>query len=195
MGEIKSALERALERADKLGELSKEESDRLKYAPIGNILATKYLTEESCDIKAELIKYKGNQAIKYIVDGIQETLLRNIFLPRNDQDMKINNKAMQGFQLIKENEKQLSVILRQISTLFEYYNQAVQQSYAQLKSHFEAQLQSANTAMEQQAGRRVNIDVERHPQFQEAWLKTSSQLNAQYEKALQEQKEKILELA
>ena len=194
MGEIKSALERALERADKLGELSEEESDRLKYAPMGNILATKYLTEESCDIKAELIKYKGNRAIKHIVGGIQETLLRNIFLPRNDQDVKTSNKAMQGIKLIKENEKQLSVILGQISTLFEYYNQALQQSYVQLKSNFEAQLQSATTAMEQQAGRRVSIDVERHPQFQEAWLQASSQLNAQYEKALQEQKEKILEL-
>jgi len=195
MGEIKSAWERALERADKLGKLSEEESDKLKYVPMGNILATKYLSGESRDIKAELTKYKGNRAIKYIVEGIQETLLRNIFLPRKGQDVKITDKAMQGIKLIKENEKQLSGILGQISTLFEYYNQALQQAYTQLKSNFEAQLQSATAAMEQQAGRRVSIDVERQPQFQEAWMQTSSQLNAQYEKVLQEQKEKILQVS
>ena len=195
MGEIKSAWERALERADKLGKLSEEESDKLQYVPMGNIVATKYLSEESCDIKAELTKYKGNRAIKYIVEGIQETLLRNIFLPRKSQDVKIIDKAMRGIKLIKENEKQLSVILGQISTLFEYYNQALQQAYTQLKSNFEAQLQSATAAMEQQAGKRVSIDVERQPQFQEAWMQTSSQLNAQYEKALQEQKEKILQVS
>ena len=85
----------------------------------------------------------------------------------------------------------MEVIFDQINNLLNYYEQARQQAFVQLKSNFAAKLQQAAAALEQQAGTRVSIDPERQPQFQEAWLKISSQLDGQYEKVLQEHKQQI----
>ena len=194
MGEIKSAWEKAMERADKLGELSNEENERLKYVPLGDILAARYLNEESFNLDVELSKYKDSSAIKYIIEGMEKTLLTNIFLPRNDKDQKISQKAMEGIRAIKKDKKQLGLIFEQIGTLFKYYEQARQQAFTQLKSNFEAQLQQTAAALEQKLGQKVSINLEQQPQFQEAWLRASGQLDAQYEKVLREQKEQIVKI-
>lgn len=191
MGEIKSAWEKAMEKANNLGKLSPDEADRLKYAPLGNALAAQYLKEKGYDIKAELTKYKDSSAMRYVTEGAEEILLGNIFLPRNEQSKQDVKKAMTGIKLIKKDKRRVEVISDQIDNLLNYYEQARQQAFMQLKSNFAAKLQQAAVALEQQAGTKVSIDPERQPQFQEAWLKISSQLDDQYEKVLQEHKQQI----
>ena len=80
MGDIKSALEIAMEKVEKLGQATEEERLRWKYVPEGEKLATIYLKEE-CNLVAELGKYEA-QAAKYVVEGASEILIRNINLPR-----------------------------------------------------------------------------------------------------------------
>jgi exonuclease III len=191
MGEIKSAWEKAMEKADSLGKLSPDEADRLKYVPLGNALAAQYLREKAYDLEAELTKYKDSSAMRYVTEGAEEILLGNIFLPRSEQSKQDVKKAMTGIKLIKKDKRRVEVIFDQINNLLNYYEQARQQAFVQLKSNFAAKLQQAAAALEQQAGTRVSIDPERQPQFQEAWLKISSQLDDQYEKVLQEHKQQI----
>ena len=195
MGEIKSAWEKAMEKANNLGKLSPDEADKLKYGPLGNALAAQYLREKGYDIEAELTKYKGSAAMRYITGGAEEVLLGNIFLPRSEQSKQDVKKAMAGIKLLKKDRKRVEVILDQINNLVSYYEQARQQAFMQLKSNFTARLQQAAANSGQQPGARVSVDPERQPQFQEAWLKISSQLDAQYEKVLQEQKQQISKIA
>ncbi len=191
MGEIKSAWEKAMEKADSLGKLSPDEADKFKYVPLGNALAAQYLREKAYDLEAELTKYKDSNAMRYVTEGAEEILLGNIFLPRSEQSKQDVKKAMTGIKLIKKDKGRVEVIFDQINNLLNYYEQARQQAFVQLKSNFAAKLQQAAAALEQQAGTRVSIDPERQPQFQEAWLKISSQLDDQYEKVLQEHKQQI----
>jgi len=191
MGEIKSAWEKAMEKADSLGKLSPDEADKFKYVPLGNALAAQYLREKVYDLEAELTKYKDSNAMRYVTEGAEEILLGNIFLPRSEQSKQDVKKAMTGIKLIKKDKGRVEVIFDQINNLLNYYEQARQQAFVQLKSNFAAKLQQAAAALEQQAGTRVSIDPERQPQFQEAWLKISSQLDDQYEKVLQEHKQQI----
>ena len=194
MSEMKSAWEKALEKAQKLGELSEEELKQFEYVPVGNRLASRYLYETDFNLDAELTKYRGTGVRKYVVQGAQEILVRNIILPQSDRDRQATVRAMAGLRLLKENKSQLELVLDRITNLINYYQQARQQTYLQFKKDFETKLQQANQAA-QQRGARVHMEPESHPQFLEQWRQISSQLNAQYEKALEEHRQLILKIA
>ena len=195
MSEMKSAWEKAMEKVEKLGNLSEEELKQLEYKPAGNKLAAKYLQEMDYNLDAELTKYKGTGIRKYILKGAQEIFLHSIFLPKNEHDMQTIRRAMAGLRLLKENKNPIDAVLDRITNLLNYYGQARQQTYLQFKKDFEAKLQEANKAMQQQIGTEARIEPEQHPQFVEEWRRINSQLDAQYEKALEEHKQQILKMA
>jgi hypothetical protein len=195
MSEMKSAWEKAMEKVEKLGKLSEEELKQLEHQPAGNKLAAKYLQETDYNLDAELTKYKGTGVRKYILQGAQEIFLRNILLPKNEHDMQATRRAMTGLRLLKENKNLVDTILDRITNLLNYYGQARQQTYLQFKKGFEAKLQETNKALQQQMGAKVRIEPEQHPQFLEEWRRISSQLDAQYEKVLEEHKQQILKMA
>ena len=195
MSEMKSAWEKAMEKVEKLGKLSEEELKQLEYHPVGNKLAAKYLQETDYNLDVELTKYKGTGVRKYVLQGAQEIFLRNILLPKDEHDIQTTRRAMAGLRLLKENKNLLDTILDRITNLLNYYGQARQQTYLQFKKDFEAKLQETNKAMQQQMGAEVRIETERHPQFLEEWRRINSQLDAQYEKVLEEHKQQILKMA
>jgi len=195
MSEMKSAWEKALEKAEKLGKPSAEELKQLEYIPTGNMLAAKFLQEEKFDLDAELTKYKGSGARQYIIQGAQEIFMRNISLPHNEQDKKVTSRAMAGIKLLKENKKQLDVIYDRINNLLSYYEQARQQTFAQFKKNFETKLQEASKTLQQSAGAGVNIEAQIQQQFQDEWRRTGNELDAQYQKTLEEHKQQIIKIA
>ena len=195
MSEMKSAWEKAMEKVEKLGKLSEEELKQLDYQPAGNKLAAKYLHEMDYNLDAELTKYKGTGIRKYILKGAQEIFLHSISLPKNEHDMQIIRRAMEGLRMLKENKNPINTILDRITNLLNYYGQARQQTYLQFKKDFEAKLQEANKAMQQQRGTETHIEPEQHPQFVEEWRRINRELDDQYEKALEEHKQQILKLA
>ena len=195
MSEMKSAWEKAMEKVEKLGNLSEEELKQLEHQPAGNKLAAKYLQETDYNLDVELTKYKGTGVRKYVLQGAQEIFLRNIVLPKDEHDMQTTRRAMAGLRLLKENKNLLDTILDRITNLLNYYGQARQQTYLQFKKGFEAKLQETNKALQQQMGAKVRIEPEQHPQFLEEWRRISSQLDAQYEKVLEEHKQQILKMA
>jgi len=80
--EIKSALEIAMEKVDKLGEATEEERLKWKYVPEGEKLAARYL-KQNLNLLAELSQYE-EKARKHVTEGAQDILVRNINLPRRD---------------------------------------------------------------------------------------------------------------
>jgi hypothetical protein len=191
MGEMKSAWEKAKEKVDKLGKLTEEEIKQLKCIPVGNKLAAKYLKDTDYNLDAELTKYKGTGLRKYIAQGAQEIFMHNIILPQNERDKQITKQAMAGLRIVKENKSQLATILDRIINLLNYYEQARQQTYTQFKKGFETRLQESSQTLQKQPGNAVPIEAQLQAQFQAEWLNVSSQLNAQYEKALEEHKQHI----
>ena len=195
MSEMKSAWEKAMEKVEKLGKLSEEELKQLEYQPVGSKLAAKYLQETNYSLDTELVKYKGTGVRSYVLQGAQEILLRNIFLPKNEHDKQTASRAMTGLKLLKENKKLLDTTIDRITNLLNYYVQTRQQTYQDFKKGFGDKLQAANKAMQQQVGAKTRVEPEQHPQFLEEWRKISSQLDAQYEKVLEEHKQQIMKIA
>jgi hypothetical protein len=195
MGKMKSAWEKAQEKAEKLGKLTEEEIRQFECIPVGNKLAARYLQDTGYSLDAELTKYKGTGLRKYIAQGAQEIFIHNIILPQNDRDKQLIKRAIAGLRIVKENKNQLTAILDRITNLLNYYEQARQQTYTQFKKGFEARLQESSQALQKQYGNAAPIEAQLQAQFQAEWLKLNSELNAQYEKVLEEHRQHIQKIA
>ena len=194
MGGIKSAIEIAMEKVEKLDKATEEERLKWRYIPEGEKLAVKYLKQD-CNLVVEMSRYEENIA-KYVVEGACDILIRNISLPKNDLAKSNNRKAMDGLKNLKRDKVGVENVFSQIRRIFNHYveqgEQQRKQAYELLKTKFEANIQQA---IQQQMGSvEIKIDVERHPQFQEEWLKTQAQLDLQYLKHLDEYKQELLSI-
>ena len=192
MGEMKSAREIPMAKLAQLGEITEEERLRWKYVPEGARLAAGYLGGD-CNLIAELGKYDEKQK-EYIIEGLNDTLIRNINLPDNDLLKQKNKRAMDGLKAIKKDRVGLENIYSKIRHIFEHYQnmgeQQKKQAYLALKTEFEAQVRQA---LKQQLGSAVGIkiDVEKQPQFQAEWRRRLTQLNSEYLKLLDELRQEL----
>jgi len=195
-GEIKSALEIAMEKAEKLGTVSEEERLKWKHVPEGEKLAARYL-KQNLNLVAELSQYEGN-AKRYVVQGAKDVLIRNISLPKNDLAKRSNKRAMDGLKTLKRDKVGVENVYSRIRRIFDHYieqgEQQRKQAYESLKAEFETKIQEA---VKQQLGSfaGIKIDVERQPQFQEEWYKLQSQLDSQYVRLLDECKQELSAIA
>ncbi len=195
MGDIKSALELAMEKVEKLEKATDEERLKWKYIPEGEKLAARYLKQD-CNLVVELGKYE-EKVRRYIIEGTGEVLIRNINLPKNDLAKRNNRRAMDGLKNLKSDKVAVENVYSQLRHLFNHYmeqgEQQRKQAYETLKNEFETRVRQA---IQQQLGllAGVKIDVEKQPQFQEEWRKIQNQIDSQYYKLLDEYKQELLSI-
>jgi len=194
MGEIKSAAEIAREKLARIGEPTEAERLKWKYGPEGEKLAAKYLKQD-CNLVNEVGKF-DDKAKKVVVTSANGILLRNIGLPGNEAARRAIKRAMDGLKVLKNDKVAAENVFSKIRKVLDHYVQEgaeqKKQAYESLKAEFEDKIQQA---IRQQTGvnnARMNIDVEKQPQFLEEWQKVQSQIEAQYVTVLDEYK---LELA
>jgi len=192
MGNIKSALEIALEKIEKLGKATDEERLKWKYVPEGERLAARYIKQD-CNLVVELSQYEENVR-RYVIEGAGNILIRNINLHKDDLAKENNRRAMDGLKNLKNDKVAVENVYSKMRRVFNHYveqgEQQRRQAYESLKTEFEAKLQQA---VQQQLGSlmRVKVDVEKQPQFQEEWRKIQAQLDSQYLKLLDEYKQEL----
>lgn len=190
MGDIKSAREIAMEKIEKIGEPTEEERLKWKYIPEGEKLAASYL-KSGVDLSAEINNY-DKKAARVVAGAVGSILIKNINIPKNEADKKINKLSMDGIKAIKTDKSHVEAVLNQIRHIFDHYaeqgEQQRKQAYSALKADFQSKLE---LALRQQMGGNISgirIDVEKQPQFQEEWRKLKLQLESQYLKLLDEYK-------
>ena len=192
MAEMKSAFEKAMERAERLGKASEEDLRKWKYAPEGERLAAKYLKDE-CDLVAEIGKYDDNVR-QHVVEGAQGILVNNLDLPRNELAKRTNKKAMEAIKELKRDKVSVENVYTKLRRIFNHYEQEGEQqrrqAYEAVKKDVEAKMQQA---IQQQVGvaGSMKINVETQPQFQQEWRRTLAQLESQYLRLLDECKQEI----
>jgi len=195
MGDIKSALEIAMEKVEKLGKATDEERLRWKYIPEGERLAARYLRQD-CNLVVELDQYE-EKVKRYIIEGAADILVRSINLPRDDLARRNNRRAMDGIKTLNSDKASVENVYSKIRSIFNHYaeqgEQQRKQAYESLKTEFEAKMRQL---IQQQLGSVVGIkvDVERQPQFREEWRKLQTQLDSQYLKLLDDYKQELLSI-
>jgi hypothetical protein len=195
MGEMKSAWQIAMEKADKLGKASPDELNSIKFVPEGNKIASMYLIDDKMNLMSEITRVQSGGADKFVKKGVEEILIRNITLPHNEEDMRRTKKSLDGLRQIKENKKQLESIIGLINNLVNQYQLALQQTYSEFKKKAEATLQQASRNMHSPRNDQMPLEQKIQLQIQEEWRQIHTELDAQYDKALDEHRQKIRELA
>ncbi|MEE8472056.1 MAG: hypothetical protein V3S82_02685 [Dehalococcoidia bacterium] len=196
MGDIKSAFERAMERADKLGKATPEEMERLQYIPEGEKLAAKFLRNE-CLLGEELDQHE-EKVRGLVAKGAHGVFLSNIALPKNEHIQRTSEKSMEGLKALKRDGAALDKIFSKITNIFEHYLQQGmtqrQEAFEALKKDFQAKLEQAMRQQGAGVPPGARTDVESQPQFQEAWRKVMAQMDSQYLNVLSDYKQEIVNI-
>jgi hypothetical protein len=186
MAEIKSALELALEKAERYGKASPQEMQEVKWQEQARSLAAEFLREK-IELEPEFKKLPA-EAQPALAKYVKEILLRNINFPREGSPDDAGKRAQIGILQIARDRKAAQRVLQEINQVFASYQQVRQNALQQLKAQFNAQLDSYRQSMEAQMQRPLNVDVENTPQFQEQWRTFETQLNQQFEPLLDKHK-------
>ncbi len=133
--EMKTAFERAWERAEKI-ESSPRAQLELEYRPQGARLAAAFIRDEGFDLPKAVSEFPAD-AGECVVEGILETLLSNIGLPRNDQSRAANKRALKGIMAVKKDRSKMSQLSSKLDSLLAFYETTLQGTMEKMKKEFE----------------------------------------------------------
>lgn len=183
MAEIRSAIEIALEKADRLGHANKEEMETLDWLDKGRRLAAAYLSEAEGEFRHSLDEIPG-PAISHVLRGATEILLRNITLPRDKEQWPTIRRALKGVKEIKGS--MASQVIPRIEQLLQNYEHTYSQYRQQLTAQMQGRLGGVKQALAQQYGMAAAaaLNVELLPEFQQEWSRLSAEIKEQFEEQL-----------
>src|SRR5512139_1040650 len=115
MAEIKSALELALEKAERIGKASPQEMQEVKWQEQARHLAAEFLRGK-IDLEPEL-KNAPPEARTALDRQIKEILLRNITLPREGVIDDANKRAQAGLLQVARDKKTTQRVLQEINNV------------------------------------------------------------------------------
>ena len=185
MGAMKSALEIALEKTEKV-KSDKAGINKFEAKQKGKKLANAYLSGEA-DLMNE-IKQSPKEQLKSLKQGIFDVLITKIALPAVKGDEKFFEKTGKGLQAVIEN-KQFPVLCGQLEQIFAqylqeaaHYDQAIRQQYA-------PKLRQKEEELSRRLGREVRIDPSQDPEFNSFYNQHMKALKDNYEPAIEQAKE------
>lgn len=184
MADIKSALELALEKAERYGRASPEEMAASQHQEQGRQLAVQFL-KEGGDLEAEL-KQLPVEIQPTVKGAVKEVLLRNISLPRNGEIDPRQARALEGLLLVAANKKGMAHMQQELERILQQFLQMRNNAFQQLKARFGAGIGNMQRALEAQMRQKVRLEVEHLPQFQEEWRRFQGSLIDQFEPLLEE---------
>ncbi|MFP3976066.1 MAG: hypothetical protein ACLFVK_07590 [Dehalococcoidia bacterium] len=188
-GFAKSALDRAMERADQI-EVPESKLKEIGYRSEGERIAAAVLRDPEFNVESELARYEGD-ARKQVIKAVESILLQNLTL-RNEGGTAKNEELFQKLAMLKKNKSAVNQAKAQLQNLTSYYMQTRQQNYDQLKSQFE---QAVNQAAQQKGGAGgMKVNVEQYTEFQDKWRQILRQIDTEYDKAMEQLKQQVMEL-
>ncbi|KPJ97735.1 MAG: hypothetical protein AMJ60_10440 [Desulfobacterales bacterium SG8_35] len=187
MAEIKSTLEKVLERAAAMGRASQEEMQAEERQKEGMRLAADYLQGKEVDFSGVL---EATGVSAHVKKGLVQVLLRNIALPRNDDKLRAE-KAMQGLLELSRGSGDLASLFRDMKGILDHYQQHKKEIRQQVVDAFRQQMEQALAQQTGQKGLGMKVDPTLHPKFQEEWSRVKSDLDNQYNQVLQQHKELV----
>jgi hypothetical protein len=187
MTEIKSTLEKVLERAASMGRASREEMQADVQLKEGMRLAADYLQGKEVDF-SQVVEAKNASGL--LKKGMAQVFLRNISLPRN-ANLQRAERAMQGLLELAKGSGDLVSVFRDMKNILDHYQKHLKEIRQQVEEAFRQQMEQALSQQTGQKGLGLKIDPALHPKFQEEWSRVKVDLDDQYNKVLQQHKELV----
>ena len=191
MAEIKSTMEMVLERAARMAAGASDQESNEDLEKLGMRMAADFLNETEKSLIDALLKQPADRQVA-VRAGMAKTLLRNIVLPRDKDLVESGVKALQGLLELGQSAGELTSICAEMQQLLGHYSQHKEQLKQQLESAIRAQLEQ-KAAQRGKAAGQVTMNPAMHPQYQEEWSRMLTDLNTQYNQALDQRKKMIQE--
>ena len=194
MDRIKSAFEKAMERAEQLAPPTKEERLEWKWGPEGKRLAGLFM-ESKADLAKE-VEGVEQPARQYLLKGLIDVLAETLRIPQNELTLHSNERTLEALtQLMGAPMKEIAERVRYVWTQYlQFYPQQTKEAFEKLKPMVQSQLEQA---ARQQTGTQGPVDlgpIEARPEFQAQWMKVLAQLEEPYESHLREFRQQIRQL-
>lgn len=178
MGEIKSALELALERtADIKGD--RESLHRHESRTEGKRLFARLREEADLDIK-KAIDAAPKDRRAWIREGLLESAWANFSLPQAETDVERLDLLERVFGSLTRDRRGVSDVIRQVREVFQQYLDDRRQITEQLRRQFEPRLRQREQQLAQQYGRPVQLDPASDPEFAKVLQDQMVRLDQQY---------------
>ncbi|MDF1579058.1 MAG: hypothetical protein RQ753_09845 [Desulfurivibrionaceae bacterium] len=194
MAEIRSTMDMVMERAARLeaeqGGADPRGEDEIKE---GMRAAAAYMREEEIDLAAALERRRSEAKADFIT-GVAEGLLRNITLPREEEQLDKAGLAMNGLVQVGRNHQDLLAICGDLTKILDQYRQHRQQLKEQLEAGFAQQMPQLEAAMAQKTGMAMKLKPSQHPRYQEEWQRALDDLNGQYGRAIEQHKQMVVRI-
>lgn len=190
MAEIKSTMEMVMERAAKMGAASSAELGSEEKVKDGMRLGAAYLRDEITGLAQKIAEHPERDR-KQVQKGAVQTFLRNIVLPRDEDQQKPAEKAMQGLLEVGQSAGELLRVFGDMKKILDQYLQHKEQLKQQLESQFAQQMEMMEQNLSQQTGMAMKLEPSQHPKFQEEWQRIKTEMNDQYGQALDQHKEMV----
>lgn len=187
MAEIKSTLEKVLERAASMGHATQEEIATEERVKDGMRMGADYLRGKEVDFSSALEQTSSSVLVKR---GLVQTFLRNITLPRDDAQ-QVAERAIQGLLDLGKGGGDLLSIFKDMKGILDHYQQHKKEIRQHVEDAFRKQMEQALAQQTGQAGLGMKVNPVLHPKFQEEWSRVKSDLDAQYSRALDQHKDLV----
>lgn len=190
MAEIKSTMDLVMERAARIGKASREELQQDDAKKKGIQLAVDFL-EGRLDRLFDSIDGHEPAMQMGVRQGVAESLLRNIFLPRDEGQRARIEKAISGIIDLSRSAGDVQSICSELRNIFAGYKQHVEELRRQLEEQIRMQYEHLLAQQRGAQREKIKIDPTQQPKFKEEWSRIEGELNGQYNKALQQLKTEL----
>ena len=181
-----------MERAARMAARSTGQPDSQEAERTGMRLAADYVGLSLDDLGQALAGQAATEQMA-VRKGMAGALMRNIVLPRDEALMATSLRAIQGLIEMEQRAADTVAVCAELKQILEQYNLHKEQIRKQLEDAVRAQLEQKLGPQESLAGGRMSMDPAMHPMFQKEWAKMKDDLNLQYNQALDQRKELLLQ--
>jgi len=189
MAEIKSTMEMVMERAARIAARAQAPVADDEREKEGMRAAAGFMAGEDADLLEKVTA--AGAAGREVLRGMVSVFLRNIILPRSDEQMESASRAMAGLLHLAGNNAELLAFFSEMKKMFDQYQATRKQMREQLEEGFRRQVEQLEGELTRQTGMAMKVEPSQHPRFQEEWHRVLDQLNGQYGQALEDQKAMI----
>lgn len=189
MGEIKSALELALEKTKDVKSDPKT-LEAHEHRNIGKRLASRLQEESDFDLKKELKQYSGERR-GWIEEGFFQVVLAGISLPNSEEELERITNLKNGLAVVLGNGRELEYLFQQVHGLFKQYLDNRQHLIEQIRSQYSQRMRQREEELSRQYGTQVKMDPASDPEFNKTLQDNLGRLREQYEGVLQQVRDEL----
>lgn len=189
MAGIKSTMDLVMERAARMGMATPDEMRHEERLKKGMQSTAEYLNGTKPSLAEILGEHEPSEHAS-IRKGMLTSLLRNLFLPRDEEGTKRIERAVRGIVELNKDTPDIAALCQELQTITSQYGQHRTQLYDQLKEQMRMQIEQ----MLMRKGMKADtskIDPTMEPQFKEQWARLEMDLDGQYGQALEQFKAQL----